>query len=52
MDISQLENKTKEELLDMAKEMELQDLQSLETMDKPDIIRRLQQADAQQQGNI
>jgi transcription termination factor Rho len=49
MDISQLENKTKEELLDIVKEMELPDCSSLE---KPDLIRRLLQADAEQQGNI
>ena len=49
MDISQLENKTKEELLDIVKEMELPDCGSLE---KPDLIRRLLQADAEQQGNI
>jgi len=49
MDISQLENKTKEELLDIVKEMELPDCTSLE---KPDLIRRLLQADAEQQGNV
>jgi transcription termination factor Rho len=49
MDISSLENKTKEELLDIVKEMELPDCSSLE---KPDLIRRLLQADAEQQGNI
>ena len=49
MDISQLENKTKEELLDIIKDMELPDCSALE---KPDIIRRLLQADAEQQGNI
>ena len=49
MDISQLENKTKEELLDIVKEMELPDCVSLE---KPELIRRLLQADAEQQGNI
>ena len=49
MDISQLENKTKEELLDIVKDMELPDCTSLE---KPDLIRRLLQADAEQQGNI
>lgn len=49
MDISQLENKTKEELLDIIKEMELPDCSNLE---KPDLIRRLLQADAEQQGNI
>ena len=52
MDIAQLENKTIDELLDMAKEMELSDLASLDGMEKPDIIRRILQADAQQQGNI
>ena len=52
MDIAQLENKTIDELLDMAKEMELTDLPSLDNMEKPDIIRRILQADAQQQGNI
>ena len=49
MDISQLENKTKEELLDIVKDMELPDCTSLE---KQDLIRRLLQADAEQQGNI
>jgi transcription termination factor Rho len=49
MDISQLENKTKEELLDIVKEMELPDCSGLE---KPDLIRRVLQADAEQQGNI
>jgi transcription termination factor Rho len=49
MDISQLENKTKEELLDIVKEMELPDCSTLE---KADLIRRLLQADAEQQGNI
>jgi transcription termination factor Rho len=49
MDISQLENKTKEELLDIVKEMELPDCSSLE---KPEIVRRLLQADAEQQGNL
>jgi len=49
MDISQLENKTKEELLDIVKEMELPECLSLE---KPELIRRLLQADAEQQGNI
>ena len=49
MDISQLENKTKEELLEIVKEMELPDCDSLE---KPDLIRRLLKADAEQQGNI
>jgi transcription termination factor Rho len=49
MDISQLENKTKDELLDIVKEMELPDCASLE---KPELISRLLQADAQQQGNI
>ena len=49
MDISQLENKTKEELLEIVKEMELPDCDGLE---KPDLIRRLLKADAEQQGNI
>ena len=49
MDISQLENKTKEELLDIVKEMELPECSSLE---KPELIRRLLQADAEQQGNL
>ncbi len=49
MDISQLESKTKEELLDIVKDMELPDCSSLE---KPELIRRLLQADAEQQGNI
>jgi transcription termination factor Rho len=52
MDIAQLENKTREELLDMAKEMELPDAATLEDMEKTDLVRRLLQADAQQQGNI
>jgi transcription termination factor Rho len=52
MDIAQLENKTIDELLDMAKEMELTDVASLDNMEKTDIIRRILQADAQQQGNI
>ena len=52
MDIAQLENKTIDELLDMAKDMELTDLASLDDMEKTDIIRRILQADAQQQGNI
>jgi len=49
MDISQLESKTREELLDIAKEMELPEYASLE---KPELVRRLLQADAEQQGNI
>jgi transcription termination factor Rho len=49
MDISQLESKTREELLEMVKEMELPDCSSLE---KPDLVRRLLQADAEQQGNL
>ena len=49
MDISQLESKTKEELLDIVKEMDLPDCSSLE---KPELVRRLLQADAEQQGNI
>ncbi len=52
MDITQLDSKTREELLDLAKEMELPDYASLEELDKPDLVRRLLQADAQQQGNI
>jgi len=52
MDIAQLENKTSDELLEMAKDMELPDLANLDLMDKPDLIRRILQADAQQQGNI
>jgi transcription termination factor Rho len=52
MDIAQLENKTIDELLEMAKEMELTDLANLDNMEKTDIIRRILQADAQQQGNI
>ncbi len=52
MDIAQLENKTIDELLEMAKEMELTDLANLDNMEKPDIIRRILQTDAQQQGNI
>lgn len=49
MDISQLENKTREELLELARDMDLPDYAGLE---KPDLLRRLLQADAQQQGNI
>jgi transcription termination factor Rho len=49
MDISQLENKTKEELLDIVKEMDLPECANLE---KPELVRRLLQADAEQQGNI
>ncbi len=49
MDISQLESKTKEELMDIVKEMDLPDCSSLE---KPELVRRLLQADAEQQGNI
>jgi transcription termination factor Rho len=52
MDIAQLENKTVDELRDMAKEMDLNDGAGLENLEKPDIIRRILQADAQQQGNI
>jgi transcription termination factor Rho len=49
MDISQLENKTKEELIELAKEIEIADYSKL---NKQDLIMRLLQADAEQQGNI
>jgi len=49
MDISQLENKSKDELMEMAKELEVPNLSKLS---KQDLTMRLLQADAEQQGNI
>ncbi len=49
MDINQLENKSKDELIEMAREIEVPDCTSL---NKQDLIMRLLQADAEQQGNI
>ncbi len=49
MDINQLENKSKEELLELAKEMNISNHTSL---NKSDLIMRLLEADATQQGNI
>jgi len=49
MDISQLESKTKDELMEMAKEMEISDYSKLT---KQDLTMALLQADAEQQGNI
>jgi transcription termination factor Rho len=49
MDIGQLENKTKEELIELAKEIDIPDAAKL---NKQDLIFRLLQADAEQQGNI
>jgi len=49
MDINQLENKSKEELLELAEEMNISNHTSL---NKPDLIMRLLEADAAQQGNI
>ena len=47
MDISQLENKTKDELVELAKEMGVSNHTSLK---KQDLIMRLLEAHAQQQG--
>ncbi len=49
MNISELETKTREELLELARELGLTGLSSLR---KQDIIFRLMQAHAEQQGNI
>ena len=49
MDISQLESKTKDELIELAKETDISDYSKL---DKQELIMRLLQADAEQQGNI
>ena len=49
MDISQLENKNREELLELAKENELTNYTGLK---KQDLVMRLLQANAEQQGNI
>ncbi len=49
MDISQLEVKSKDELMELAKEMELSDYADLT---KQDLTMRLLQAEAEQQGNI
>ncbi len=49
MDISQLETKSRDELEEMAKELDVPDLTKLT---KQDLTKRLLQADAEQQGNI
>jgi len=49
MDISQLENKSKDELIELAREIDVPNCASL---NKQDLIMRLLQADAEQQGNI
>jgi len=49
MDISELQNKNKDELIEMAKEMGILNYASLK---KQDIIMRLLQAQTEQQGNI
>jgi len=49
MDISQLQNKNKDELVEIAKEMGILNYTNLK---KQDIIMRLLQAQAEQQGNI
>ncbi len=49
LNITLLENKSREELLDMAKEMGIANLRNLK---KQDIIMRLLQAHTEQQGNI
>ncbi len=49
MNITQLENKNKDELIEMAKEMGISNYASLK---KQDIIMRLLQAYAEQQGNL
>ncbi len=49
MNITQLENKNKDELIEMAKEMGISNCASLK---KQDIIMRLLQAYAEQQGNL
>jgi len=48
MDISQLENKTRDELLEVAKEMSISNYTSLK---KQDLIMRLLQAHTEQEGN-
>ena len=49
MDISQLEKKSKDELMELAKELEVPNLSKLS---KQDLTMRLLQADAEQQGNV
>jgi len=49
MDITELENKSQEELVEIAKETNIPDCEKL---DRQDLIMRLLQADAEQQGNI
>jgi len=49
MDITELETKTKEELIDLAKEMSIPNVSNLR---KQDLILRLLQAHTEQQGNI
>ncbi|MFC2001349.1 transcription termination factor Rho [Chloroflexota bacterium] len=49
MDINELENKSKDELVELAKEMSISDYEGLK---KQDIILRLLQADTEQQGYI
>ena len=49
MDISQLENKTKDELVELAKET---DITGGAQLNKEDLVMQLLQADAKQQGNI
>ena len=49
MDISQLENKTQDELIELAKETDIADCAQL---NKQDLIMGLLQADAEKQGNI
>ena len=49
MDISQLENKSRDELRELAREADIPDYAQL---NKQDLIMRLLQADAKQQGNI
>ena len=49
MDITELENKSKEELVELAREM---NIPSPTTLKKQDIIMRLLQAHTEQQGNI
>ena len=49
MDISELENKNRDELIELAKEM---GISSYTNLKKQDIIMRLLQAHAEQQGNI
>jgi transcription termination factor Rho len=49
MDISQLENKTREDLLELAKES---GLTSYSTLKKQDLVMRLLKASAEQQGNL